>query len=326
MVKSLLVWLARIFRDGLEEIIWEPKPATRPKPAPSIEIEPRAFFQWAGNVPIRWKLLVGARVEHTYFGRGTIHEAYRAQDRSGKIHLSIYIDRDRQNRDFLASGFYSSEKPFRQLLVDAKCHAKFQKGIQDALIAQAETQEAKPIHTVQATPDYWKQDWVDYEKLLKQYGIQYLYHFTDAANIPSIIQYGGLYSWWDCQQKGITIPKPGANEVSRKLDQQKDLHDYVRLSFNNKHPMIARARHEGRIENLVILKISSEVIYWKSTLFSDLNATANDAQVGDSIEDFKKIDFKIVTQPRYTKDTKSSYQAEVLIKTHIPIEYISDIP
>lgn len=326
MVKSLLVWLARIFGNNLKEIIRESQPATRHKPAPSIEVEPRAFFQWAGNVPIRWELLVGARVEHTFFGKGTIHNAFRAQDRTRKIQLSIYIDRDQRKSVFFASDFNSSEKPFRQLLVDAKCHAEFQKSIQDDLIAQAETQEAKPIHAAQATPDYWKQDWADYENILKQYRIQYLYHFTDAANIPSIIQHGGLYSWWSCQQKGIAIPKPGANDLSRKLDHRKNLHDYVRLSFNDNHPMLAQAKHEGRIENLVILKISSEVICWKATLFSDLNATANGAQIGGNIDDLKKVRFEIVSQPFYDEHIKPFYQAEVLVKTHIPIKYILNIP
>lgn len=338
MVKSLLVWLARTFGNNIKEIIREPRsaarpkpatipaPAAQPRPAPSIEIEPRAFFQWARNVLIRWELLVGARVEHTFFGKGTIDKAFWARDRSGKIHLSIYIDRDRRNSVFFASDFNSSEKRFRQLLVDANCYAEFQKSIQDALIAQAETQEAKPIHAVQVIPDYWKQDWVDYEKILKQYQIQCLYHFTDAANIPSIIQHGGLYSWWSCLQKGIAIPKPGANDLSRKLDHRKNLHDYVRLSFNDNHPMLAQARHEGRIERPVVLKISSEVIYWKATLFSDLNATANGAQIGDNIDDLKKVKFEIVSQPYYDEHTKPFYQAEVLAKTHIPIKYILNIP
>jgi len=244
--------------------------AIQKRPIPSIKIDPEDFFYWAGQDLVRWELLVGAKVEHTFYGTGTIDEAFWAKDRTGKIHLSIYIDRDRRNFVFFASDFNSSEKRFRQLLVDANCYAEFQKSIQETLIAQAEIQEAKPIHTAQAIPDYWKRDWADFEKILKQYRIQYLYHFTDAANIPSIIQHGGLYSWWSCQQKGIAIPKPGANDLSRKLDHNKNLHDYVRLSFNDNHPMIARAKHEGRIENLVMLKINSEVIYWESTLFSDL--------------------------------------------------------
>ena len=44
--------------------------------------------------------------------------------------------------------------------------------------------------------------------LLIENGIQTLYHFTDRANIKSIIENNGLYSWKACEQKGITISKP----------------------------------------------------------------------------------------------------------------------
>jgi hypothetical protein len=161
--------------------------------------------------------------------------------------------------------------------------------------------------------------------MIERYQIKFLYHFTDTANIPSIIQHDGLYSWWFCQQNGISIPKPGANDISRQLDRHKDLQDYVRLSFNGNPPMLKQAVHEGRIEKPVVLKISSEVICWKATLFSDLNATANGAQIGGDIDDIKKIKFEIVTQPYCDEHTKPFYQAEVLVKTHIPVKYILNI-
>lgn len=319
MVRSLLAQLAEIAIDKLRGITREPKPA------PFIEIEPSAFFQWAGNVLERWELLAGARVEHAFFGAGTIDDAYLAQDRTGKIQLSIYIDRDQQNSVFYASDFNSNEKPFRQLLVDANCHAKFQKSVQETRVAQADIQKAKPILATQATPDNWKQDWMDYEMILKQYQIQYLYHFTDAANLPSIIQHGGLYSWSDCQAKGIAIARPGGNELSRNLDQRRSLQDYVRLSLEQNSPMLKQILHEQRIETPVWLQISPEVIYWKDTRYSNRNAAANDAEIGAGIEDFKKIDFQIATSPYYNEETKSLYQAEILVKTHIPSQFILNL-
>jgi hypothetical protein len=89
--------------------------------------------------------------------------------------------------------------------------------------------------------------------------------------------------------------------------------------------MLKQAIHEGRIEKPFLLEISPEVIYWKPTLFSNLNAAATNAQIGNGMEDFKRIRFEIATQPYYSDDTKSSYQAEVLVRTHIPIKYILNI-
>lgn len=51
------------------------------------------------------------------------------------------------------------------------------------------------------------------------YGITKLYHFTDRDNLDSIVTNGGLYSWADCEAKGINIPKPG-EVVSREISIQ----------------------------------------------------------------------------------------------------------
>lgn len=53
---------------------------------------------------------------------------------------------------------------------------------------------------------------VKISQILRDNGIRKLYHFTDRANLQSIIQHGGLYSWEDCAIKGIVIPRSGSNE------------------------------------------------------------------------------------------------------------------
>ena len=72
------------------------------------------------------------------------------------------------------------------------------------------------------------QDVVSY---LRSQGITKLYHFTDMANIQSIIDNGGLYSWVACENRGITIKKPGGSDTSRSLDSYRGLGNYVRLSW-----------------------------------------------------------------------------------------------
>lgn len=58
-----------------------------------------------------------------------------------------------------------------------------------------------------------KHNWQAYKAIIEQQGIKKLYHFTDRDNLHSIIQNGGLYSWADCEEKGITIAKPGVATV-----------------------------------------------------------------------------------------------------------------
>ena len=54
-----------------------------------------------------------------------------------------------------------------------------------------------------------RNNWKEFKKILDTKGIRKLYHFTDRDNLEAIINNGGLYSWKDCEYKGISIPKPG---------------------------------------------------------------------------------------------------------------------
>lgn len=94
-----------------------------------------------------------------------------------------------------------------------------------------------------------KSNWQEFEQVLKENRICKLYHFTDFDNLESIIEHGGLYSWADCNEKGIKIAKPGGSSQSRSLDQRDRLEHYVRLSFAKDHAMQFVAMNDGRISN-----------------------------------------------------------------------------
>ncbi len=141
-----------------------------------------------------------------------------------------------------------------------------------------------------------KDNYQQYQQIIEEKGITYLYHFTDRDNLKSIIENGGLYSWADCEAKNIHIAKPGGDDLSRSLDRRDGLQNFVRVSFTQNHPMMYIAINQDRISNPVILKISPEVIYWQNNKFSDRNATRNGANVGGQLDDFKKIHFGSVRQ------------------------------
>ena len=173
-----------------------------------------------------------------------------------------------------------------------------------------------------------KSDWQAYQRILQENGITKLYHFTDRDNLNSIIQNGGLYSWMDCERKGITIPKPGGGDLSRSLDKRDNLQDYVRVSFTTEHPMMYVAMNDGRISNPVILEIDPEIIYLNDTKYADSNATRNGARVGGSLNDFNRIHFSSVKARKHFDlpvDEQPYYQAEVLVKNFIPLKYITNI-
>lgn len=173
-----------------------------------------------------------------------------------------------------------------------------------------------------------KSNWQEFKTILDQHKIAKLYHFTDRDNIESIIKNGGLYSWMDCERKGIKIAKPGGDQLSRDLDRRDDLQHYVRISFTTQHPMMFVAMRDGRVSNPVILEIDPEVIYWQDSKYANMNATRNGANRGNTLEDFKKIHFQSVKARSHfdlAEEEQPYFQAEILVKNFIPLEFIKNI-
>lgn len=173
-----------------------------------------------------------------------------------------------------------------------------------------------------------RSNWTEFQSILNRHGIKKLYHFTDRDNLESIINNGGLYSWADCETKGISISKPGGDMTSRSLDRRDGLQHYVRVSFTPNHPMMYVAMNDGRITNPVILEIDLDVIYDEGSKYADRNATKNGAQVGGTLEAFKKIHFNSVTEDTHfdlDPDEQKYYQAEVLVKNFIPLSKVKNI-
>lgn len=160
---------------------------------------------------------------------------------------------------------------------------------------------------------------------LRKNGITCLYHFTSRRNLESIRRHGGLYSWWYLDCHNISIPCAGGNEFSHNLDRYQGLHDYVRLSLCADHPMAYRLKQSG--EDLVVLRISLDVVGLKDTLFSDMNATDSLHHHGGSFEDLKRINLP-ATQRRYVRRDDPDFkhlQAEIMPKTFIPARYILNL-
>ena len=165
----------------------------------------------------------------------------------------------------------------------------------------------------------------EFRNYLSSNGIRYLYHFTDRRNLDSIRRYGGLYSWFYCENHDISIPFPGGGDQSRNLDRWHGLQDYVRLSFCDDHPMAYRLKQDGF--NLVLLRIKIDVALLDETLFSDINAADGAHHHGRTMDDLRRIDLN-ATQQHYVSSSSpifKKHQAEVLVKTFIPLEYIENI-
>lgn len=163
---------------------------------------------------------------------------------------------------------------------------------------------------------------------IKNQGITKLYHFTDRSNIQSIIDHGGLFSWQACDNRNITINRPGGSCDSRFHDNRLKLGNYVRLSFTREHPMMYAAKTDLRIYDPVILEIDLSVAGLSSTKFSDRNAVKTGAIIKNGYEGAKNIHFSTVRQRTHfdlPEEEKEFYQAEVLVFEKVPLSYITNI-
>ena len=89
--------------------------------------------------------------------------------------------------------------------------------------------------------------------------------------------------------------------------------------------MTFRLSQEGY--DLVLLKIKVDVAELEATLFSDMNATDNNCRYGGTLADLQRVDLN-ATRQHYLSSTDPQFkkhQAEVLVKTFIPIDKIVNI-
>lgn len=187
---------------------------------------------------------------------------------------------------------------------------------------EAEQAERKRLESLSSE---LKDDWQDFKQVLDENGVRYLYHFTDIRNISSIKRHGGLLSWYYCKTHDITIPCQGGDYDSRELDKKYGLEDYVRLSFCDDHPMAYRLKQSG--SNIVILRVKVDVALLKDTQFSDMNAADKRHTHGKRLEHLQKVDFD-ATRMHYLRSDDPNFklhQAEVMVKTFIPLKYIENI-
>lgn len=198
----------------------------------------------------------------------------------------------------------------------------------EELKVKAEAQR-KEMNRLKSLTSIQKDDADDIKDFLNDNGVQYFYHFTEASNIPLIRQRKGLFSWSYLESRGLKIPYPGGDTLSRGLDRDKGLEDYVRLSLCKSHPMAYRLHKQSNGQaKLVLLKIKIDVALFESTLFSNINATDNNAKIGDNLSfiengfDFNAIclDWCYGNTPEHKKR-----QAEVMVKTFIPAKYIVNL-
>lgn len=162
-------------------------------------------------------------------------------------------------------------------------------------------------------------------KYLLDNGITHFYHFTERENIENIKRNGGICSLKYCLVNAIEVSTKGDMTLLRDTDASFWLEDYARLSFCERHPLIKKRQEAGA--DLVLLKIKLDVAWRYETLFSDRDAASPNHHHGGTIEDLKMVRMDAIHKSNLEEwDPDYEFnQAEVMVKSIIPIEYIENI-
>lgn len=164
--------------------------------------------------------------------------------------------------------------------------------------------------------------------LNSKYTIDYLYHFTDLRNIPSIKKYG-LLAFAELQRQGLTVDAPGGNDWSHGEDQRRGLDEYVHLCFFNQHPMEYRAKMDGHIAETTFLKISPKIFKNSDLRFTQEVANKSGSKLLSLEEAVDELDFEVIGTRTDWKNAevqqrlKNAKKYEILVPKSVPVNMIS---
>lgn len=164
--------------------------------------------------------------------------------------------------------------------------------------------------------------------ILEKYKFDGIWHFTDRSNLDLIKEHHGLLSLGELEKRGIEIPIPGGNEWSHDADQLKGVHEYVHLAFVDDHPMLYRAKQEGRIPNPIWLKIQSSILLEDGVRFCSEVSNKSGAAILTPEEAKERIDFDALftymdwRDPEIQARRQAALKSEILVPGFVPIEKI----
>ncbi|HKK87986.1 MAG TPA: DarT ssDNA thymidine ADP-ribosyltransferase family protein [Saprospiraceae bacterium] len=164
--------------------------------------------------------------------------------------------------------------------------------------------------------------------IIKKYGFDGVWHFTNKSNLESIQKHNGLLSLSELENRNITIPAPGGNDWSHDADRMKGLDFYVHLAFVDDHPMLFRAREDERIKDPVWLKIRSEIILGEDVRFCSDVSNKSGVCILNPEEAKEEIDFEVLytymdwRNPEIQRRRQAAIKSEILIPRLVPIDMI----
>ncbi|MEM3509660.1 MAG: DarT ssDNA thymidine ADP-ribosyltransferase family protein [Nitrososphaerota archaeon] len=162
-------------------------------------------------------------------------------------------------------------------------------------------------------------------QILKDNGIESLWHFTRIENLRLIKECNGLLSKKRLNERDL-LEKVYFNgdSLSHYLDKREGNWNMVSLSFTPYNPM---SYYKKKEHHLVFIEIDPKVATFDGVYFTDCNATCSGQKREMGIRGLNNVRFFYVKcKPRpYDYKWKRYVQAEVLVPDYIPLYYFKKI-
>lgn len=158
---------------------------------------------------------------------------------------------------------------------------------------------------------------------LQKYGITAIWHFTDRKNIQSIEENGGLLSLAESRRRGVKIQTPGGNDWSHEADAISGVDEFVHLAFINNHPMLFRAKEDGRITEPIWLKISTAALACAEVRYTMDVSNKKGVPLMTAQEAIESLDFEVLfmrtdwSKPEIQGRRKIALKSEILIPNQV---------
>lgn len=158
-----------------------------------------------------------------------------------------------------------------------------------------------------------------------------LFYTAHLDNIKSILELG-ILSHNIAHSKGVVnvdISMKQVNERRNRIEPTLggNIHDFAPLYLNPKNPMLYYLCANGQRENLILLKVTPQILLADNVAFSDGNAAVRTTNFYTNIEDFNKLNWTVIKDNYWTNhpDGKRIKCSEVLVQGKIPIYYVTNI-
>ncbi len=164
--------------------------------------------------------------------------------------------------------------------------------------------------------------------ILAKYKFDEIWHFTDKSNLDLIVKNKGLLSLGELERREIEIPVPGGNDWSHDADRMKGVQEYVHLAFVDDHPMLYRAKQEGRIPDPIWLRIDSSILLQDNVRYTSEVSNKSGVPILQPEEAINEIDFEVLftrtdwRDPTIQARRQAAIKSEILVPDIVPIDKI----